>query len=243
MDNADFEGFTGILLGDTTFSNDVLLLVALLLLSVFAVIFRFNAPLFGKMISNISAGEQRHSIFETTEKDSFLFNSFMIFQAMILSGVLIFLTLVEYGYFPKPGIASTLILTGMFSVFIFIFYLFRNALYAIFGYIFIGRSAYKMMFTNHNALFCTFGILLYIPVLWILLIGKYFFMALIVVIISYLSFRIILVFRFIYIFLNKNTGLLFLSLYLCALEIVPLVLFYEGLIYIYNIIETNNICQ
>jgi hypothetical protein len=243
MNSTDFDGFTGILLSDTTFSNDVLLLVVLLLLSVFAVIFRFNSPLFGKMISNISAGEQRHSIFETTEKDSFLFNTFMIFQTMLLSGVIIFLTLVEYDYFIKPGIASALLLTGIFLLFIFFFYLFKNALYSIFGYIFIEKSAYKMMFTNYNALFCTFGILLYIPVLWILLIGKYFFVALIIIAISYLSFRLILAFRFIYIFLNKNTGLLFLSLYLCTLEIVPLVLFYEGLIYIYNIIETNNICQ
>ncbi|MDR0394222.1 MAG: DUF4271 domain-containing protein [Tannerella sp.] len=46
-----------------------------------------------------------------------------------------------------------------------------------------------------------------------------------------------------HIFLNKNTGFLFFSLYLCAQEIIPLVFLYEGLIYMYNIIEKNNIWQ
>jgi hypothetical protein len=120
---------------------------------------------------------------------------------------------------------------------LFLFYLFKKAIYSIFGYIFAEKSAYRMMFVNYQGLFCMWGIFLYLPVLWILLVGKYLFIAYAVFIISYLVFRVLMICRFIHIFFNKNTGLLFFSLYLCAQEIIPLVFLYEGLIYMYNIIE------
>lgn len=243
MNNSDFEGYTGIYLNDITFSNDIMLVIVLLLLSTFALIFRFNVPLFSKMISNINSGEQRQSIFETTERDSFFFNAFMTFQTLLLCSIFIFSTAVKYKYFIKPDIATTFLTIFILLIFLFIFYLFKKALYAIFGYVFTEKSTYKMMFTNYQALFCTWGIFIYIPVLWILLVGQYILTAIIIMVISYLLFRLILIYRFIYIFFNKNTGLLFLSLYLCGQEIIPLVFLYEGLIYMYNIIEKNNIWQ
>lgn len=243
MNTPEFEGYTGIYIHDITFSNDIMLVIVLVLLSAFAVVFRLNVPLFGKMISNINAGEQRQSIFETTEKDSFFFNAFMTFQTLLLCSIFIFSLAVKYKYFIQPDLTTILLTIGILFIFLFLFYLFKKAVYAVFGYIFTERSAYKMMFTNYQALFCTWGIFLYIPVLWILLIGQHLLIAISAMTISYLLFRAILIYRFIYIFFNKNTGLLFLSLYLCAQELIPLVFLYEGLIYIYNIIEKNNIWQ
>lgn len=241
MNSPDFEGYTGTYINDITFSNDIMLTIVLVLLSAFALVFRLNVPLFGKMISNISAGERRQSIFETTENDSFFFNAFMTFQTLLLCSIFIFSIAVKYKYFIKPGITPALLTIGTLLVFLFLFYLFKKALYAIFGYIFTERSTYQMMFTNYQALFCAWGIFLYLPVLWILLVGQHLLIAIIAMAISYLLFRLMLIFRFVYIFFNKNAGLLFLSLYLCAQELIPLVFLYEGLIYIYNIIEKNNI--
>jgi len=242
MDNTDFEGYTGVHLNNIMFSNDIMLVIVFFMLSAFAIIFRLNMSLFGKMINNINAAEHRQSIFETTEKDNFFFNTFMTFQAILLCSIFIFYTIVEYKFFFLPDYTVTLSIIGILLIVLFIFFLFKKALYVIFGNVFTNKVATKMISTNHQALFCIWGIFLYIPVLWVLLIGKIFFIAVIAVIISYLAFRLLLTFRFIYIFFNKNTGLLFLSLYLCAQEIVPLVFLYEGLIYMNNIIE-NNIWQ
>ena len=220
-----------------------MLFVILFLISAFAIIFRLNIPLIGKMISNISTGVQRQSIFETTEKDSFFFNTFMTFQTLLLFSIFIFYTTIEYKHLTIPDPITMLTITGLLLITMFLFFLFKKLLYAIFGNIFADKAATKVIFTNHQAIFCIWGVFLYIPVLWILLVGKYFFIATFAVIISYLVFRLILAYRFFYIFFNKNTGLLFLSLYLCAQEIIPLVFLYEGLIYMYNIIEKNNIWQ
>jgi hypothetical protein len=243
MDNTDFEGYQGIYLNNITFSNDTMLLVVLVLLSTFAFIFRLNIPLFIKMVGAIHVDEQRQSIFDTTQKDSFLFNVFMTFQALLLGSIFVFQVSVDYGFFIKPGVTTTLLTIAGLLVVLFVFYLLKRGIYYLFGYVFTERSTYKMMFVNWQALFCIWGMSLYIPVLWILLIGKYFYIAYIIFIISYLVFRSVLVYRFIHIFFYKNTGLLFLSSYLCSQEIIPLVFLYEGLIYIYNIIETSNIWQ
>jgi hypothetical protein len=243
MNDIDFEGFSGTSLHNATFSNDIVLLVVLVLLSAFALIFRLNLPLFDKMMNNIHASEQRQSIFDTAQRDSVLFNLFMNFQTLLLSSIFIFLISVDDNFFIKPDTATTFLAITCLLVALLVFYLFKRSIYGIFGYIFLEKDMYKMMFVNYQALFCVWGISLYLPVLWILLIGKYFYWAYTIFIISYLSFRITLVRRFIHIFFYKNTGLLFLSSYLCGQEIIPLVFLYEGLIYMYNIIGTNNIWQ
>jgi len=243
MDDADYEGFIGIQLDDFAFSNDTMLVIVLVLLSVFAWIFRLNKPLFGKMISNINAREQRQSIFETTEKDSFLFNTFMIFQTLLLISIFVYTAAVKYKLFIFPEIGPALLSLLFLFVLFFLFHLFKRVLYALFGIIFIGKSANKMMLTNYQALFCTWGVALYLPVLWILLFDTYLFLSIIFLIISFLVFKTILSIRFFNIFINKNTGFLFFSLYLCAQEIVPIVFLYEGMVYTYNIVETNNLWQ
>ena len=237
MDSTNFEGFTGISINNTTFSNDIMLLMVLLLLLAFAVIIRLKSPLPGSKASSING------IFKVTAKENFLFNAFMTFQALFLCSILIFSVVVEYKSLTKPDYGNTFAAISILLIIFFVFFMFKKAIYAIFGHIFIDNDAKKAMFNNHQTLFSIWGISLYIPVLWILLIGKYFFTAIILMIISYLIFRIMLIYRFFYIFFNKNTGLLFFSSYLCAQEIVPLIFLYEGLIYMYNIIEKNNIWQ
>jgi hypothetical protein len=218
-----------------------MLLITLLLLLTFAVIYRFNTSLLGKMISDVNSGVQRQSIFGTIANDNFLFNVFMIFQALFLCSFFVFSTISEYKYILNPDPGTTFKITGILLIIIFIFFLFKRLIYTTFGLIFTDKSTTKFMLTNHQALFCIWGVSLYLPVLWILLVGKFFLFAIIIVTISYLIFRVILIFRFLHMFFNKKTGILFLSLYLCAQEIVPLVFLYEGLFYIYHIIEKNNI--
>ena len=239
MDKADFEGYTGIFLHNITFSNDIMLVIVLVSLTVFAWIFSFNFSLFGKMISNISAGEQRQSIFETTEQNTFLFNAFMTFQTLLLFCVYLFSAAVKYKYILHADIRTTLLSIGFLLILLFLYYLFKRALYAVFGMIFIEKSTNKMLFTNYQALFSTLGIVLYFPVLWILLFDSHLFISVIMLIICFLLFKIIFAFRFIHVFFKKNTGFLFLSLYLCAQEIAPMVFLYQGMIFIYNIFEQN----
>ena len=243
MNNADFEGYTGIYIQSITFSNDIMLVIVLFMLTVCAFFFHLNFPLFSKMISNTFAGEQRQSIFETTEKNNFLFTIFMNFQTLLLFSIYFFSASIKYKNILHTDIRSTFLSIGLFLVLFFIYYLFKRVLYALFGIIFFEKSTNKMLFVNYQALFNVWGILLYFPVLWILIFDAYLFTTFIILIFSYILFKIVFIFRFIYVFYKKYTGFLFLCLYLCAQEIAPLVFLYEGMVFTYNIIERNNAWQ
>ena len=243
MNNDAFEGYAGTYLNNNVLSNDILLIVVLVLLSTFALIFRLNVPMFSRMIGNISAGEKGQSIFDAIAKDSFLLNLFMGFQAIFLCSVFLFSIAVKNEFFVRPGVMIAFLIVIFLFIIILLFCALKRAIYHSFGHVFAEKLLCKMMLMNYQALFCLWGVFLYIPVLWVLFVGKYIFVAYTFFIISYIAFRAALIYRFVYIFFNKNTGLLFLSLYLCAQEIIPLVFLYEGLIYMYNIIEISNIWQ
>ena len=236
MESDDFEVLMQMKIHDLALSNDIILVIVFILLSVFAWVFRLNVPLFGKMISHITSGEQRQSIFETTEKDSILFNAFMVFQTILLCSIFVFSVAFKYDII-QPEIVNIFLSIGFLFLLFLVFFLFKIVLYTTLGTFFIAKSTNKMLITNYQALFCTWGVTLYLPVFGVLLFDSYLFVSFIFLIISYLIFKVIFSFRFFYIFYNKNTGFLFLSLYLCAQEIVPLVFLYEGMVYTYNIMK------
>ena len=228
---------------NTNVSDDTLLAFVLVLLSIFAIMFRQNVSLFGKMISGIGDKEQKNSIFDTTDKENFLFNGFMNFQTVALLSVYMFAIIVKYGYIQMPGVKITLLGTAALILVFFLFYFLRKTIYSALLYIFAESGDYTFLRAYYKSLFQLWGIFLYIPVLWLLLIGDYLLYSTIILIISFLVVRIILTFRFVYIFFGKNTWFLFLSSYLCTQEIAPLVFLYKGLIYMYNIIGNFNIWQ
>jgi hypothetical protein len=230
-------GFTGVYINGMTFSNDILLVAVFLLLSIFSVIFRQNTSSFGKMVNCIVRKEPGNNLFDTADKGNFLFNVFMDFQAPVLSGIYIFSLAAKYGYVESPGIKTTLLCTvGLIFIF-FIFYLFKRFIFNTLLYIFAKEEEQNMLNIIHKSLFRLWSVFLYIPVFWILLIGEHVLFSIILFIISYILFKTILAYKFIFFFFGKNIWLLFLNLYLCAQEIVPLLFLYEGLIYIYNIID------
>ena len=237
MDSTDFEGYTGLYLNNNIFSNDLMLVIVFVLLSAFACLFRLNVFLFSKIITNINTSEQRQSIFETTEKDSFGFTGFLIFQTILLFSIFTFSAGVKYNCISYSDTRSTFLSLGLLFIIFFFYYLCKRLLYAVFGAFFIEKPAFKMMFTNYHALLCLFGVSLYIPVFWILLFDARPIFPFIFLIFSYIAFKAMLSYRFICIFYNKNTGFIFLNLYLCAQEIVPLVFLYEGMVYMYNILK------
>jgi len=239
MEYGEFEGFMGISLYDASISNDIMIVIVVILLSIFAWIFRSNPPLFGKVIKNFNVGEHRQSIFETAEKDSFILNAFMTFQTLLLFSIFTFSAIVKFQNKIIPDTGTTLLSVGFLFVLFFIYYLFKRFLYALFGMVFIEKNTNKVMFANYQSLFCAWGVALYFPVLGVLLFDTKFLLSSIFLVISFLAFKSILYLRIFNIYYNKNTGFLFLCLYLCAQEIVPLLFLYEGMVYTYNIIETN----
>jgi hypothetical protein len=188
------------------------------------------------MLSNISISSERQSIFETTVHDSVLFSVFMLVQTSLLLGVFTFTSAVEYGYIVQPDITTSFTAIVLFTLCFIAFYTVSRCLYLYVGVIFTENAEYKLMLTNFQALYCTWGLTLYVPVLWVIFIGRFYNVALILLIISYITFRILLISRFFNIFFNENTRFLFFLLYLCTSEMALLVFMFEGMTILYNYI-------
>lgn len=237
-----FEGYVGIRLWDGQVMNDLLFTLLLALLFLFALMFRFNYRAFIKMLQDVIYIKERQSLFEKNIPSDFYFRLFMIFQTLFLCSLFAFLCLSTGGYlnFELTSATVSLCIAGIFGITL-LFYLIKRIMYWITAVIFSDIFKYSLWKNSYLATMGTWGVLLYIPVGWSALWGAYPAAPIILFVISYFLCRFAIVYKTFRIFHNKNTGLFYISLYLCVQEILPLVFLYEGMVYLYNFIKTSTL--
>lgn len=237
-----FEGYVGIRLWDGQLVDDMIFSLLLSLLIVFAFVFRSNFRLFVRMLKDTVFIKERQNLFDDSggKRDSF-FRNYMIFQALFLCSIALFAIARIYGKAGHMGGTTLLIVIGILFSILLLFYLLKQWSYFMLGNIFTEPYKYKFWKKNYNAILGTWGVLLYIPVLWLIFIGSHTTIPVLMFCILYLLSRFVIIYKTIRIFHKKSTGFLYISLYLCGQEILPLVFLYEGMVYLYNFIETSTL--
>jgi hypothetical protein len=114
-------------------------------------------------------------------------------------------------------------------------------LYYVYGHILSEKGEYRLWSASYDTISYIWEILLYIPVLWLIFDGQHLSGAVVFFLSVYILFRIAVIYITIRIFYHKKTGFLYLSLYLCAQEIIPLLFLYEGFKYLHNIIQMSTL--
>lgn len=236
-----FEGYVGVRIWDDQLINDVIFSLLLALLIMFALVYRSNYRLFSKMIRDVFYLKERLSLFEVVGGNEFVFRNFMIFQSLFLSTLSIFAIGRIYQLFNYSSVESNLLLIGAIFLCVILFYFFRQFFYGLIGFVFAEPDKQKFWKTNYYAITGFWGVLLYIPVCWLVFIGKYMEVPLVLFVILYILYRFWLIYKSIRIFHVRNVGFLYIFLYLCAQEILPLIFIYKGMIYLYNFIERSAI--
>ena len=236
-------GFEGISWGDGLLIHDTLIFALIVLLSIFAYAFHSCYPLFEKMIHGLVTLKERQNLFDTQIRERLLFNVFMRFQALFLSAVVFFLIFCRVGWNEGEGVNQALILLFVLLILLVLTYLLKHFFYYIYFRVFTSRGKYKLWHTTYHTLFYFYGILLYLPVVWLMLDSERYIGALILWISLFVSFRLTALYIKIRIIYDKNNGFLYLIAYLCAQEIVPLLFLYESLTYLQNVIVSSNLWQ
>lgn len=236
-----FEGYVGIRLWDGQQMDDIIFAMLLVLFISFAVVFRSNFRLFLKMLKDAVFIKERHSLFESSAGTEWLFRNFMIFQALFLCSIAAFAYDRIRGNLQNMGEKEMFMTIGLFFTVLLLFYQFKRCCFSLLGYVFADPARYRFWKTNYNAIIGTWGVLLYIPVLWLIFVGSHVMIPIMVFVFLYILCRIVIIYKTIRIFHRKNTGLLYISLYLCSQEILPLVFLYEGMVHLYNFIETSTL--
>lgn len=237
-----FEGYVGIRLWEEQVVNDLLFTFILSALLFFALVFRFNYRACMKLFNDVIYIKERPSIFEKKFASDFFFRLFMIFQMLFLCSLFAFSCLHKTDNLPFDLTGKSIMgcIAGIFLI-LWVFYLFKQGLYILTGSVFSDPLKYKLWRNSYVAIMATWGIFLYIPVVWSVFWEAYPTIPIILFVLSYILCRFAVVYKTLRIFHNKNTGLLYISLYLCTQEILPLVFLHEGVTFLYNFIKTSTL--
>jgi hypothetical protein len=230
-----FEGYAGTRLWEGQMVNDLIFSLLLALLIVFALIFHVNYRLFAKMIRDVFHIKDRLSLFEDIDGNETVFHSFMVFQALFLCSLTFFISGRAYGYISDyPTISSNLQIIALIFIVLLSFYLFKQLMNGLLGMVFADAEQYKTWRIGYSASISSWGVLLYVPVLWMAFIGTQLGIPVFMFAVLFLLWRLVIIYKTIRIFNIKNAGLINIILYLCGQEILPLIFLYEGIIYLYN---------
>lgn len=233
-----FEGYIGIHLWNGQLVKDVLYILLSVFLFCFAILFRTHFSEFVKTVKTAIFMKQRQSIFDDNAvKRNQFYHVFMNFQGLFLSSLALFVMGWNKGLsIPQTLPSIFLIIGGLLGVLI-VFYALKQLSYFAIGCVFTSMEKYTLWKSNYNSIMEIWGVSLYFPVIWLIFVGKYVNLAFSLFILLYIISRFVLIYNMIRIFHLERYGLLYLSLYLCGQEILPLLFLYKGVIYLYNIVE------
>lgn len=241
MENELFEGYIGVGFDYGRHIHDIIFVMMLALISIFSVIFRIFYPLIRKMIRSLLSVRERQNLFETSMKKNLFFKAFMKFQMLFLCTIFFYLLILRGGYVELNDCGHALLPMGGLFIAIYAYYLIKQGIYGLYGQVFSKEDKYSLWRNGYHSLSYIWGVLLYFPTFWLLFDRQHIPYILMFYCALYLLYRIAFAYTTIRIFYNKNTGFLFLSSYLCAQEIIPLLFVYEGLNYLHNNIDTSTL--
>lgn len=236
-----FEGFVGIRLAEGQLGNDIVLSLFLVMLVLFAIHFRRNIPYYVRIPDNLIHVKERQSLFDESIGNVFGSHVFGSLQFVFLNSLICFMLFVSAGSISSIDPKTTLLYIAVFFVVLLVFFLFKQAMYAVIGRVFADPKKYHLWKSSYYSTIDFWGILLYLPALLLLFSGKAYSLPIILLVLFYAINRLILILKAFRIFFNKKTAFVLLILYLCALEIMPLLFLYEGLLYVNHIIEINSL--
>ncbi|MEG1749915.1 MAG: DUF4271 domain-containing protein [Tannerellaceae bacterium] len=239
--NSLFEGYVGIRLWDGQQIDDIIFMLLLFMLMAFAVVFQLNFNFFVKMLKDVAFLKERHNLFEVQVGRGVFFRNFMTVQALFLCSLCLFSVARSDGYLMHLKEGGMLMVIILLFCVLFAFYIGKRVLYLLLASVFAEPERYKFWKTNYNAVTGAWGVLLYVPTLWLFFIGSHRIVPIALFGLFFFLYRFVLIYKTIRIFHGKSMGLLYISLYLCGQEILPLVFLYEGMVYLYNFIETSTL--
>lgn len=234
-----FEGYIGIRLSSGQLVEDVLFTVLCILFFLFALYARLHVKSFLKMFRCVGTLGKTGANTEMSTYYNKAFNGFMTFQALLLCGIALFLGANHEGLL--HNLNETKLAISIISSFllIFIYYLLRRMVYSLLIFTFADEAYYKQWELNYNAIIGIWGITLYLPVIGQTFVGNCYHLVVYLFVFLYILCRFAIIYKSLRLFYTKKFDLFYLSLYLCAHEILPVFIMYKGFIYLYNFIEKS----
>ena len=213
--------------------------MGLMLLTLMAVVvsYRSGYKYMENFVHNMFSTRRRENLFDDHTVNETQILTALIANSCVMQGFL-FITGLAHAV---PSLAATVnssialhVLMG--AMVILCYYLFQLSVYHIIGYVFADSVATHLWISGFKATQSLLGLLLTIVVGIMLVAPQHTVFLLSIAAILYFSARIVFICKGFRIFYSNLPSIVFFILYLCSVEIVPIVLLCTGTIYLCQIV-------
>lgn len=162
---------------------------------------------------------------------------FFFLQTSIFSGIVFFSYFIHTSQLTHH--VSPYVLFGIYVVSCIIYFFFKWCAYSFLGWIFFNKKQIDIFIESYFTLICYMGFILFPVVLMIVFSHLNPDILMIVGLCLVILAKILMFYKWIKLFSKKFVQLVFLILYFCALEIIPCFLFFQGMVYMNNMLIKN----
>ncbi len=208
---------------------------------IFSLLFLFTAQIIGgqwktllAMLDSLWHSKGRQSIFYVATGNEQRSKYVLFLQSLILLSIFIYKSYLIQWIPEMPSTLLTLVVIIGLALLLFLFYCVKWLCYAFVGVVFFPVDKLSQWRTSLFSMVCISGIILFIPMLLFVFVEglglfSYYFILL------YLAFfGLVVVYKTYELFFPQRDTLLYLFLYLCAQEIIPLFFFYKMVVFLFN---------
>ena len=228
-------GFEGTPISYSPRTDDAIALTLLACFFLSSIALARGKKFLSQQVKDFVLHRERTSIFDSSTAADVRYLLVLVLQTCVLSGITFF----NYFHDTCPALmdhVSSLLLLGIYVGFCLAYFLLKWLIYMFLGWTFFDKNKTNIWLESYSALIYYVGFALLPFVLFVVYFDLSLTNLVIIGSIILIFTKILMFYKWIKLFFHQFSGLFLLILYFCALEIVPCLLLYQGMIQMNNIL-------
>ena len=228
-------GFEGTPISYSPRTDDAIALTLLACFFLSSIVLARGKKFLSQQVKDFVLHRERTSIFDSSTAADVRYLLVLVLQTCVLSGI----TFLNYFHDTCPALmdhVSSLLLLGIYVGFCLAYFLLKWLLYMFLGWTFFDKNKTNIWLESYSALIYYVGFALFPFVLFLVYFDLSLTNLVIIGSIILIFTKILMFYKWIKLFFHQFSGLFLLILYFCALEIVPCLLLYQGMVRINDIL-------
>ena len=228
-------GFEGTPISYSPRTDDAIALTLLACFFLSSIALARGKKFLSQQVKDFVLHRERTSIFDSSTAADVRYLLVLVLQTCVLSGI----TFLNYFHDTCPALmdhVSSLLLLGIYVGFCLAYFLLKWLRYMFLGWTFFDKNKTNIWLESYSALIYYVGFALFPFVLFLVYFDLSLTNLVIIGSIILIFTKILMFYKWIKLFFHQFSGLFLLILYFCALEIVPCLLLYQGMIQMNNIL-------
>ena len=228
-------GFEGTPISYSPRTDDAIALTLLACFFLSSIALARGKKFLSQQVKDFVLHRERTSIFDSSTAADVRYLLVLVLQTCVLSGI----TFLNYFHDTCPALmdhVSSLLLLGIYVGFCLAYFLLKWLLYMFLWWTFFDKNKTNIWLESYSALIYYVGFALFPFVLFLVYFDLSLTNLVIIGSIILIFTKILMFYKWIKLFFHQFGALFLLILYFCALEILPCLLLYQGMIQINNIL-------